>query len=482
MGLLGILVALALLMWLAFRGWSVLIVSPIAALVAALIAGEPLLAHWTQTFMSGAARFVAQWFPMFLLGGLFGKLMDDSGSVASIANYLTARLGVKRTMLSVVLASAVVTYGGVSVFVAFFVLVPMAQRMFQAADIPRRLLPATIGLGAFTFTMSALPGSPSVNNAIPMPYFGTTTFAAPGIGIIASIITFVFGMWWLNRVEAAARKAGEGYGTGPELQSVTVDEKTREQATAAGDFDPAEFANGKRSMNEPPFALAVLPLVVVIGVNFLMSLVVLPRLDFSFLAEEAWGSTSITSVGGIWSVVLALAAANLTVIAVNFRRMPGMRQTLDAGANSSALPMLTIASLVGFGAVIAALPAFTAAANAVLAVPGGPLISLTVAMNLLAALTGTASGGMAIALNALGGHFMELAGQYGIDPALMHRITTISAGTLDALPHNGTVLLLLQISQLTHAESYRDMVMTVIVGVIISLIAVLALGSIFGSF
>ena len=290
MGLVGILLALGLLMWLAYRGWSVLLVAPAAALVAAAISGEPLLAHWTQTFMDGAARFVAQWFPMFLLGGLFGKLMDDSGSITSIARFLTERLGTRRTMLAVVLASAVVTYGGVSVFVAFFVLVPMAQEMFRVANIPRRLMPAAIGLGAFTFTMSALPGSPSVNNAIPMPYFGTTTFAAPGLGIIASIITLAFGLWWLARCEAAARKAGEVYSDAAEAAPV-IDEKIREQATAVGDFDPAEIDHGKRSASEPPFVLAILPLVVVIVVNFLMSLVVLPRLDFSFLAQEVWAGS-----------------------------------------------------------------------------------------------------------------------------------------------------------------------------------------------
>ena len=262
MGLLGILLALALLMWLAFRGWSVLLVAPAAALVAAAMSGEPLLAHWTQTFMGGASRFVAKWLPLFLLGGLFGKLMDDSGSITSIARYLTERLGTQRAMLSVVLASAVVTYGGVSVFVAFFVLVPMAQEMFRAADIPRRLMPATICLGAFTFTMSALPGSPSVNNAIPMPYFGTTPFAAPGLGIVASIITMAFGMWWLGHAEAAARKAGEGYGGGPDA-APAVDEKIREHATAAGEFDPAEIRHGKHGSSEPSFVLALLPIVVV---------------------------------------------------------------------------------------------------------------------------------------------------------------------------------------------------------------------------
>jgi H+/gluconate symporter-like permease len=162
--------------------------------------------------------------------------------------------------------------------------------------------------------------------------------------------------------------------------------------------------------------------------------------------------------------------------------LPDLRQTLDAGAIASVLPLLTVSSLVGFGAVVGALPAFATVRDAVLSIEGGPLVSLTIAMNALAGLTGTASGGMAIALNALGDNFMTLAREYGINPELMHRITTISAGTLDALPHNGTVLILLGISGLTHRESYFDIVMTVIVTCIIALIAVLILGSVFGSF
>jgi H+/gluconate symporter-like permease len=487
MGLFGILLGLALLMWLAYRGWSILLAAPAAALVAALIAGEPLLAHWTETFMRGTSRFVFQWFPMFLLGGLFGKLMEDSRSINAIARSLTERLGTSRTMLAVVLASAVVTYGGVSVFVAFFVLVPMAEDMFRSANLPRRLMPATIGLGAFTFTMSVMPGTPSVNNAIPMPFFGTTTFAAPGIGLISSAIIFVLGMWWLGRAEARARAAGEGYTPRADRpagadSTPEVDEKARGYATAAGDFDPAELTHGKLAASEPSFFFAALPLAVVIVVNFLMSLVVLPRLDFSFLKEEAWGGITFQDVAGVWSVVLALAAGCLTVVIVNWRRLPDLRQSLDAGAIASVLPLLTVSSLVGFGSVVGALPAFATVTDAVLSIEGGPLVSLTIAMNALAGLTGTASGGMAIALNALGDTFMTLAKEQNISPDLLHRITTMSAGTLDALPHNGTVLILLSLAGLKHKESYPDMVMTVIVTCIIALVVALILGSMFGSF
>src|SRR5499433_3981970 len=212
MGLAGILLGLGALVWLSFRGWSVLLLAPAAALVAAGAAREPLLAHWTQTFMGSAAGFVAQFFPIFLLGALFGKLMDDSGSVQTIANFMSERLGHQRAILAVVLAGALVTYGGVSLFVAFFVLAPMARALFQAANIPQRLMPAAIALGTSTFTMSAMPGTPAIQNTIPMPFFGTTPFAAPGLGIIASVIMLTFGLWWLGRAEASARKSGEGYG------------------------------------------------------------------------------------------------------------------------------------------------------------------------------------------------------------------------------------------------------------------------------
>ena len=483
MGLLGILLGLALLIAFAYRGWSVLLLAPAAALVAAGMSGEPLLAHWTSTFMTGAAGFVAQFFPIFLLGALFGKLMEDSGSVSAIARFVGDRLGTRRAILAVVLVGALVTYGGVNLMVAFFVIAPMAQALFQDANIPRRLMPAAIGLGTFTFTMSALPGSPAVQNAIPMPHFGTTPFAAPGLGIIAAAIMLGFGLWWLHRAEVAARRAGEGFGpNSSSLSKVADDEFVRETATNSGHFDPAELTHGRPAQETPSIAVAALPLAVVLCVNLIMSLLVLPRLDVAFLAEDKWGAVSLSEVAGVWSVVVALAAATVAVVFLNLRRLPALRESVDAGANASVLPIVSVASLVGFGAVVAALPAFEVVRNWVLSIGGGPLVSLAASVNILAALTGSASGGMTIALGALGDTYLRLAAEQGIDPALMHRVAVIGSGTLDALPHNGAVVTLLSVCGTTHRESYSTIIMAVIVGPIVALIAVIALGSLVGSF
>ena len=484
MGLLGILVALGLLIWLSFRGWSVLLLAPAVAIVAAAFAGEPLLAHWTQTFMGSAAQFIAQFFPIFLLGALFGKLMDDSGSVLAIANFMSGKLGQRRAILAVVLAGALVTYGGVSLFVAFFVLTPMARELFRAANIPHRLMPAAIALGTSTFTMSAMPGTPAIQNTIPMPFFGTTPFAAPGLGILAAAIMLAFGLWWLGRAEASARKAGEGYDADAELGSGALadDQFIRQRATSSHEFDPAEIPHGQHGAVPPPVGAAIVPLVVVLGVNLLMSLLILPRLDFSFLAQERWGSTSLAGVAGVWSVAVALAAATAALVVLHRTRLPDLRGSMDAGANAAVLPIFSVASLVGFGAVVAALPAFASVREWVLSISGGPLVSLAIATNVLAALTGSASGGLTIALDALGDTYLQIARTTGIDPALMHRIAVIGSGTLDSLPHNGAVVTLLAVCGSTHRKSYFDMMMASIVGPIIALAVVIVLGSTLGSF
>jgi H+/gluconate symporter-like permease len=317
-----------------------------------------------------------------------------------------------------------------------------------------------------------------------MPFFGTTPFAAPGLGILASLIMFGFGLWWLNRQEAVARRNGESFGEGAPMPSdrLAADEKLRERATTAREFDPAEIGHGEVADVPPPAVLAALPLVTVIVVNLAMSLLILPALDTRFLAEPGWGGTSLSAVGGVWAVITALACAILTVLAVSYRRLPALRATMDAGANASVLPAMSVASLVGFGAVVAAMPAFAVVRDAVLGIGGGPLVSLAVATNVLAALTGSASGGLTIALDALGATYMTRAAEIGLDPALLHRVAVIGSGTLDSLPHNGAVVTLLAVCGSTHGDSYRDIVMVGIVGALVALVAVIALGSMVGSF
>jgi H+/gluconate symporter-like permease len=263
---------------------------------------------------------------------------------------------------------------------------------------------------------------------------------------------------------------------------LAADEKLRERATTAREFDPAEIMHGAATDVPPPALLAALPLIVVIIVNLAMSLFILPALDTQFLTEVRWGETSLSAVAGVWAVITALACAIATVLVVSHRRLPALRATMDAGANAAVLPAVSVASLVGFGAVVAAMPAFAVVRDAVLGIGGGPLVSLAVATNVLAALTGSASGGLTIALDALGSTYMTRAAEIGLNPELLHRVAVIGSGTLDSLPHNGAVVTLLAVCGATHRDSYRDIVVVGIIGALVALVAVIVLGSLVGSF
>ncbi|MDP1525367.1 MAG: GntP family permease [Rhodocyclaceae bacterium] len=481
-GLLGVLAALGLLIWLAYRGVSVLLLGPLMALLAAIFAvGTPLLATYTQVFMASAGNFIIQYFPLFLLGALFGKLMDDSGAAESIAQGIVDRLGSARAILAVVLACAVLTYGGVSLFVVAFAVYPIAAALFRQANIPKRLVPATIALGAFTFTMTALPGTPAIQNAIPMPYFGTTPFAAPGLGVIAAVVMFALGQWWLSRQAARASRAGEGYGEHDE-KPVEFDKDQRERS-AGESFDVAMIAPDETSRGLPGFGLAIAPVVVVIVLNYVFSSLVFPALDTTYLADAHYGETSIDSVRGVWAIICSLTIASLLLIAMCWRRLANLRRTLDDGANASVLPIFNTASLVGFGAVIAALPAFALIKAFVDDLgAGNPLVSLALSVNLLAGVTGSASGGMSIALQTLGAEYLQIAASVGISPELLHRVTTVATGGLDSLPHNGAVVTLLGICGLTHRQAYKDIFMVAVLFPILALVLIVVLGSLFGSF
>jgi H+/gluconate symporter-like permease len=483
--LLAVLVALGLLMYLAYRGTTLLILAPVMALLAALLTGGlPILGAYTQVFMSNTGSFIVSFFPLFMLGAIFGKLMDDTGSAKSLARSVSDWLGPERAIISVVLCCAVLTYGGVSAFVVAFAIFPVAAALFRTADIPKRLMPGALALGAFTFTMSALPGTPAIQNAIPMPFLGTTAFAAPGLGIITGLVMLVLGVAWLNRHAARARAAGEGYGA----HADSLPEKDvvlREHAQSKG-FDIAELPekpNSTKDENLPSFALALLPIIVVILTNFAFIQLVVPLMDTDFLAEPLFGATTIESVRGVWAVIVALFLAILLLIAGNWRRLIDLRASLDKGADASVLPIFNTASLVGFGAVIAALPVFDLISEAVLAIGGNnPLVSVAASVTVLSAMTGSASGGMSIALDALGTRFVDLALTTGVSLDAMHRVTAVASGALDALPHNGAVITLLTVCKISHREAYGDIFIVACAIPMLSLVVLITLASLFGSF
>jgi len=480
LGIPVILLTLGLLIFLAYRGVSLLILAPVLAAFAVIASLEGrVLASYTQVFMGSTAGFIALYFPVFLLGAVFGKLIEDSGSAEVLANRIIEWLGETRAILAVVLSCAIMTYGGVSLFVVAFAVYPIAAALFRRADIPKRLIPATIALGAFTFTMTALPGTPAIQNAIPMPYFGTTPFAAPGLGIITALVMFGLGMAWLQY--RSRRLAAEGYGE--HANAEFMPNRTLRERSAGEGFDLMELPIGAEPAGRPSAWVAITPLVLVIVVNLLFTAVVIPAMDTDYLALPLYGETSIEQVRGIWSVITALVIAILVLIALNHRRLSGLRDSLDQGANASLLPIFNTASLVGFGAVIASLAAFLVIRDSVVGIGGdNPLISLAISVNILAGMTGSASGGMSIALSTLGETYLEMARVHGIDADLLHRVTAVATGGLDTLPHNGAVITLLAITGLTHRQAYFDLAMTAMVMPFAALVVLIVLGSLFGSF
>jgi len=400
-----------------------------------------------------------------------------------------AKLGEQRAILAIVLACAVLTYGGVSLFVVAFAVYPIAAALFKQAQVPKRLIPGTIALGAFTFTMTALPGTPAIQNAIPMPFFGTTPFAAPGLGVIGGLIMLGLGVWWLTHRAALAARAGEGYGNHPEDTLVAAAADTMHasaQSMGHAPVDgglPAPTAQAARPPSGGDFALAMAPVVLVIALNNLLATWVFPAIDTSYLAESRFGGTHIGAVRGIWAVLVALAAAIVLIIVLQRKQLTELGKTLESGASGSVMPLLNTASQVGFGAVIASLASFVLVRDMVLGIaPENPLISISIAVNILAGITGSASGGMSIALQTLGDTWLAMGQAAGIAPDLLHRVTTIATGGLDSLPHNGAVISLLAICGLTHRQSYFDIFVVAVVIPLLSLVTVVTLGTLFGSF
>lgn len=446
LSLFGIFLGLGLLMYLAFKGYSIIWVAPLAAAVVALTGGLDIISTYMGPYMTGLVGFVKSWFPAFLLSAIFGNMMETTGAAKSIAIFLTHKLGSKLAIAAIVLSCAVLTIGGVSLFVVVFAIYPLALAMFKEANISRKLIPGAIALGAFTFTMTAVPGSPQIQNLIPMTYFGTTAMAAPIMGLTATFILFFGGVYYLNWKRNKLESQGEFY-TEPDLAHM-----------------------GKKDDGEklPNILVALLPLVTVVTI-----LNVLPYI-VTFTEEQKAAGRSASEF-----IVYALLAGIALIFVLNINKREKLMKSLAVGSQGALGAIMNTSAAVGFGTVVRAVPGFADLTNILLAIPGNPLISLAVAVNLLAGATGSASGGMGIALAALGAKYMELAKTTGIDPQAFHRIASLASGGMDTLPHNGAVLTLLNNTGMTHKDSYFDiMVVSLILPVVASIpaIALAAMG------
>jgi H+/gluconate symporter-like permease len=452
-----VLLSLILLIYFAYRGMSVLYLAPMLATLAVVLSSEKLaISIYTEVFMTGVAGFLRSFFPLFLLGALFGRLMQDSGSARAIAIEIQKKLGSRHAILSVIIACAVLTYGGVSLFVVAFAVLPVACSIFKEAGIPKKLIPATLALGSFTFTMTALPGTPQIQNSIPMPYYGTDLYAAPTLGLIAAVIMLGLGYLWISgRAKKMALKE-QGYYQDLTSEEIQIEEKS--------------FVNHATQL--PAFWVAITPIFVVLIFNFYLGQHYFPSLTNLNQLTDLSDAALKKSVG-LWSLILTLLVAIVVTILLNWRRFNSVSNSLNQGATGSLLPVLNTASEVGYGSVIATLAGFALLREALLNVSSNPLIAQSLSVTTLAGITGSASGGLSIALEALSSEFLKLAELASISPEVLHRTAVIASGGLDSLPHNGAVITLLTISRLTHRQSYLDIGIVSVVIPVFALVVIL---------
>ena len=442
MSFLIVLAALCFLMVVAYRGYSVILFAPVAALGAVLLTDPQLVAPmFTGLFMDKMVGFLKLYFPVFLLGAVFGKVIELSGFSKAIVRATIRMVGAQRAMLSIVLVCALLTYGGVSLFVVVFAVYPFAAELFRQSNIPKRLIPGTIALGAFTFTMDALPGTPQIQNIIPTTFFGTNTWAAPTLGSLGGVFILIVGMSYLEWRRRAALQAGEGYGDAASLRN-----------------EPAAFAGGK--LAHP--LIAILPLLLVGVVNKLLTLWIPQHYgDSTSFVPAVIGNPApvvqeISKVAAIWAVEGALLAGIACVLLCAWTPVKASFAEGSKSAISGALLAgMNTASEYGFGAVIAALPGFLVVAHALGSIPN-PLVNEAVTVTALAGITGSASGGMSIALAAMADTFIANAHAAGIPMEVLHRVAAMASGGMDTLPHNGAVITLLAVTGLNHRQSYKD--------------------------
>jgi len=452
-GILGIVLGLLLLIYLSYKGFAIIWVAPVSSLVVALVgfgfSDKLLYSYLGYANESGAlvgympelANFVRNYFALFFLGAVFGKLMDITGAAKSVALLLSKLFGAKRAMMAVIVGCGALTYGGVSLFVVVFAIYPLAIVLFRESNLPRRLIPGAIALGAFTFSMTALPGSPQLNNIIAGQNFGTDPYAAPVLGIVSAGVMFLGGYLYMLWKQKKVLAKGEHF------------------------TEPLEFVAKIDDSDLPGAFLSLLPLVGVVVTLYIY--------------------TKVLHFGTTPGTVLALLSGNIITVLVNIGRFSKpvingdgkpvnfLLKALTEGGNGAVVAILNTAAAVGFGGVVKAVPAFATLRDLLLGIKASPLISEGIAVTLLAGATGSSSGGMGIVLPVLAPEYLKT----GINPQILHRVATVASGGLDSLPHCGAVLTLLAVCGMTHKDSYNDIGMVTCVLPLLALVVIIVLGA-----
>jgi len=438
---LGLLASVMLLITLALRGIDIIFASLMCATLVIVTNQLPLAATLSQSFALGplgAFSFAGKFFLLFAAGAIFGRVMGDSGAAASVALALVRRLGAHRVLVITVAACALLTYGGVVVFVVIFAMYPLGLQLLQEANIPKRLFCAALALGAGTFTLTALPGTPSIHNVISSVALGTDLFAAPLLGLIGGLAMLALGLLYLERQRLHAAAANEGFIPGPRDQLIAND---------AADL--------------PSWGLAVAPLMLVLGG------ILVPRL----LKDAALGAvTELIAFANaqpiIWPSMALIAGAIIAALIFPRVRGQGMR-TMGLGTADSIMPLISTAAVIGFGGVVTQTTGFQGFVALATHNDWPPLLSIFGSVSVISAITGSASGGLQIFMQTLAPTYLEA----GVEPEVLHRIATMAAGGFDSLPHCGAVVAMLTITQLTHREAYRDVgIITVVIPVIATLL------------
>ncbi|MGD6840954.1 GntP family permease [Bacillus infantis] len=420
LSMIGLIGGLALLIFLTMRGMNLLVVGPLSALFVAVLSGMPLFpqlagegeANLVGNYMTGFSGFVTSWYLMFLLGAIFGKVMEDSGAADSVAELIVGKLGMKYAVLAIVASCAVLTYGGVSLFVVAFSVYPMALSLFKQANLPRRFIPAALAFGSVTFTMTSA-GSPEIQNWIPIEHLGTSPYAGWEVSLIVAAFMMIFGYWWLKRIITKAVNKGETF--------------------ISRETDPVAE---KKELPHP--VMGVLPLAVVLVIAFIFH---------DSLAQSA--------------LIIALLGGVIATYLLNRKYFRNFWNAVSEGTLGALIAIGNTAAVVGFGGVAKAVPAFQTAVDFMTDIPGSPLIGGAIAVSVIAGMTGSASGGQVIALPLIAPHYMDM----GVNPEALHRVAAISSGALDSLPHNGYVVTTVRsICGETHQDAYGAVgIVTVIV-------------------